>query len=59
MHDKRCLANAIICAVENYRDTEGLTDLDFRISAQNNTFLAEADGYLADGLADCRCDEEQ
>lgn len=54
-HTKRCLASAIICAVENIRDQEGLTDTEFRIAAQDNDFLREADGYLADGIATCLC----
>lgn len=54
-HTKRCLANALICAVENIRDDEGQSDTDFRLAAQDNIFLREADGYLADGIATCLC----
>jgi hypothetical protein len=54
MHDKRCLAAAIIAAVENMRDAEG-SDVDFRIAVQNNYMLQEADAYLHDHVADCIC----
>lgn len=58
MHTKECLAYAIICAVENLRDEEGMTDLDFRLRIQDNTALTDADGYLEDtspAFSICRC----
>jgi hypothetical protein len=56
-HTKKCLARAIIAAVENARDA--LDTFDFRIYAQENRFLADADGYLADALMDCVCGERE
>lgn len=55
LHDKRCLANAIINAVENLRDTEGFSDLNFRLSVQTNEALEMADEYLRDGMVTCIC----
>jgi hypothetical protein len=64
-HSAACLAKAIIAAVENYRDAvvgdatrlgrPELADFDFRIEAQRNGFLVEADSYLAGGLTECIC----
>ena len=56
MHTKRCLAGAVIAAVENLRDQDGMTHFDFRIAVQDNAMLSEADGYLRDGLFTCICD---
>jgi hypothetical protein len=57
LHEKRCLAAAVIAAVENMRDSEYHTDLSFRIALQNNEALQEADGYLSDGpLMNCTCE---
>lgn len=55
LHSVKCLASAIIAAVENYRDTEHMTDIEFRLHAQDGTFLRAADEYLAEGLMNCRC----
>ena len=55
MHSKRCLAEAIISAVQNIRDNRQIDDLAFRLAAQRNEFLPEADGYLNDGLQTCTC----
>lgn len=61
-HSTRCLAQAVISAVENIRDEEVWTDEgktrrltvdEFR--ARMADVVAVADGYLADGLQDCRC----
>lgn len=56
-HTPRCLANAMISAIENMRDLEGQTQCDFRIMAQDNTPLTWADSYLADGTQTCICKE--
>lgn len=53
MHDKRCLAHAVICAVENLRDAED--DLGFRVGMQDNLPLTWADEYLAAGTVSCLC----
>jgi hypothetical protein len=53
-HTKRCLAAAMICAVENARD-DGITDLEFRLWAQENRALTWADLYLDEGTATCTC----
>lgn len=55
MHSKECLAAALIATVENFRDEDGMTDLDFRLVAQDHTFLTVADEYLADGTKECVC----
>lgn len=56
-HTRQCLAYAIICAVENLRDADGQTDINFRIAMQEGQHLVEADGYLAQRGRDsiCRC----
>ena len=70
-HTPKCLAQAMICAIENYRDEvirvmgdEGgndssLAQFDFRIWAQNNDALHWADEYLADGTATCICPDKE
>ncbi len=55
-HTKRCLARALICAIENARDYELMTDIGFRIAAQGDSFLQDALSYY-DGLIDCICKE--
>jgi hypothetical protein len=55
MHSKRCLAEAIISAVQNIRDNQSIDDLAFRLAAQANEFLPEADDYLNTGLQTCTC----
>lgn len=55
LHSKRCLASAIISAVENIRDMENFSDHEFRLAAQDNDFLASADQYLQEGIATCTC----
>ena len=55
LHSRKCLAQALISAVENFRDEQGMTDFDFRILAQENRFLVAADDYLATGLQTCTC----
>lgn len=58
LHERKCLAYAIICSVENNRDAEGTSDHDFRIDAQNNLFLAEADEFLRTGALECQCEAD-
>lgn len=55
VHSKSCLAAALISVVENWRDAEDISQLEFRIAAQDNTFFTEADAYLTDGTVPCRC----
>ena len=55
MHTKRCLAAAMICAIENERDYDLTRDLDFRIAMQDNHALTLADSYLLDGTKTCEC----
>jgi hypothetical protein len=55
MHTKRCLAAAIIAAVENLRDDAEETDFEFRIAMQDNYHLTLADDYLNTGLMPCTC----
>lgn len=54
-HEKACLASAMISAIQNLRDTEGIGDVAFRIEIQENTPLVWADSYLASGTATCTC----
>ena len=53
-HTKKCLASAMISAIQNLRDMEFGTDFDFRIAAQDN-ILYLADEYLATGTQSCIC----
>jgi hypothetical protein len=59
LHTKACLSAAIICAVQNARDEEGMTDFDFRILVQENRPLEWADEYLSTGTATCLCPVEE
>lgn len=53
-HDKRCISQAMLAAVENVRDTEGSFD-DFLDQARTDIFPI-AVGYIADGLMSCNCE---
>lgn len=55
LHSQRCLAHALICAVENIRDERGQSAHDFRLRMQDGEALTQADDYLATGLVDCQC----
>lgn len=54
-HTKRCLAKSLITSIENWRDDETVSDYSFRMVAQDNTWLHEADEWLAIGEAECIC----
>lgn len=54
LHSSKCLAHALICAVENMRDSHS-DALAFRMAVQENRQLSWADEYLASGTADCLC----
>lgn len=54
-HTKQCLAKALITSIENWRDAWDINDHDFRISAQRNEWLAEADEWLETGMTVCIC----
>ena len=54
-HDVACQANALITAIEDTRDREGMTPVAFRIEAQYN-FQHLADEYLNSGAVQCLCD---
>jgi hypothetical protein len=58
MHTKRCLANAIINAVQNYRDNEDVTDHDFALGMQDGLALQHAHEYLQTGTVDCSCNSD-
>lgn len=45
-HTVACQANALICAVENLRDTEGMTPNAFRLGVMRNEVMRQADSYL-------------
>lgn len=55
LHEKHCLARAMICAVENLRDDEGEGDMTFRLAMQDGFALDEADSYLRTGTVECVC----
>lgn len=54
-HTHQCLASAMISAIQNWRDSDGMTDHEFRLMAQDGDFLSTADEYLNSGLSDCLC----
>lgn len=54
-HTRRCLAAAMIAAVENLRDADDRTDVEFRIGLQDGTPLRWADLYLTEGMTECLC----
>lgn len=55
LHSKKCFASALIAAVENLRDLENFSDLEFRLAVQGNDPMHAADDYLATGTATCTC----
>lgn len=54
-HSKACLADAVISAVQNFRDSEESTPEGLLNVFGSSRLLDEARGYLADGLQDCQC----
>ena len=59
LHDKACLAHALICAIENMRDDDSRgvnLDLAFRMDVQANLPLTWADEYLTSGTTTCLCE---
>lgn len=57
LHSKHCLAEAVISAVQNWRDVPGFSDVDFRIWLQDGHALQQADDYLTTGLQSCICEQ--
>lgn len=57
LHEKRCLAAAMIAAVENLRDVGAsiMNDHGFRIAMQEGYALRDADSYLNEGIMTCTC----
>lgn len=59
-HTKKCLAQAMITVIENWRDASDISDTDFRSFAQaygmDYGVLAEADEYLRTGQTVCYCE---
>ena len=55
-HTPECFAKAMITSIENWRDIEGIGIAGFRQEAQRNTFMLEADEFLAHGMIECLCD---
>lgn len=58
LHERACLAQAMISAIENWRDVEGITDLEFRFAMQDNDALRAADDNLATGSSTCICADD-
>lgn len=54
-HDKHCVAAAVIAAVENLRDSEGMTVEEFAAAVTDGTPARWAESYLADGTKSCEC----
>lgn len=54
LHDKRCIAAALICAVENARDSE-LSVAELVELASSGDLYRWAASYIRDGLTACRC----
>lgn len=55
-HHKRCLAYAVLCVVENLRDSN-VNTFEFKLAVAGGV-VAPAEEYLADGLVDCQCPED-
>jgi hypothetical protein len=55
LHSKKCLAEAMISAVQNARDAEDFSALEFTLWAQDGGALADAHEYLNSGLQTCIC----
>lgn len=45
-HSRKCIAQAMISAIENARDSEYVTDENFVSFAKDGTFLWEGYAYL-------------
>lgn len=45
-HSVACQAHAIICAVENLRDSDDMTSFDFKIAMQDNKVHDEGYSYI-------------
>lgn len=56
-HDKRCLAHALICAIENLRDSN-LLAIEFAMRVAEGTPSRMAEDYLDSGTVTCRCNGE-
>ena len=55
-HTKACYANALICAIENWRDDSGASDFDFAVWVQEGGPRSVAIDYLHYSvLVDCKC----
>ena len=54
-HTKKCMARALICAIENLRDDENLSDIGFALEVQDGTNLRSIALDYYDGLLDCIC----
>lgn len=55
LHEKVCLGQAMISAIENFRDDEHMTDHEFTLYAQDGMVLQTARKYLHDDLQNCIC----
>lgn len=57
-HDKKCMTRALICAVENARDSQTSNDAQPLIDMMRTGVLVVwANEYLASGLVTCTCAE--
>lgn len=55
LHTRKCFARALICAVENKRDEDGMNDWAFWCAASDGVFFNMAHDYY-DGLIECICE---
>lgn len=58
MHTKRCYANAMIAKIQNERDNEYTSVIEFKIEFQQANLVADALDYM-DGLMDCICEQSE
>lgn len=57
-HTKRCYANAMIAKIQNERDADSVSVIEFKIELQQTNMIAHAIDYM-DGLMDCICEESE
>lgn len=56
-HNRYCLTASMKAALENFRDSENITDEEFAEFTRRDV-LATAERYLSDGIMTCQCKTE-
>lgn len=54
-HTKRCMADAMISVLQNFRDDSGVRAYEFSLLGQDGSFYRTALEYLDSGLSTCQC----